>query len=372
LDYPRAIRLRDYYSSVLDKATVVLPAQLKAHLSTEWHLVIIDEAQDIAQTNIDELTHYCDTTSSFLLVINDSNQRLQRQSVIIPGRFASVGFNKILRSTSQIGQLSSRFYINRDDPPEVVGPPGLPIEELPVETVDEIPTRVSDFIHILINTDDFTFRDIVVLFGATDGKLREGGETHGGFKFRDAAKVWVESCDDPRCIASCNIKAFRGMESPVVILCEVDGLLEQQLIEGCYVGMSRAQHLLATVGLPGTLDRIRSIDLAPIKKERIRHALRSTSRQRKTEKLADLVSPGASCLGKVTGVTSYGVFFELEGLGCPGLLHRDDIVRDRSLDLQALFRKGAEIAVVVKQIDEDKGRVSLALPRGDTEWLRRK
>ena len=70
--------------------------------------------------------------------------------------------------------------------------------------------------------------------------------------------MWSDGCDDPRCIACCGIKAFRGMESQVVILCEVDDMLEHQLIEGCYVGTSRAQLLLAVAGLPGTLDRIRT------------------------------------------------------------------------------------------------------------------
>ena len=76
------------------------------------------------------------------------------------------------------------------------------------------------------------------------------------------------------------IKDFRGMESPVVILCEVNDLLEHQLIEGCYVGMSRAQLLLAIAGLPGTLERIRTIDLMPVVKQRVRHAARRSLRQR--------------------------------------------------------------------------------------------
>lgn len=367
--------LKDYYSSVLGrgKATVVLPDQLGDQLLTEWHLVIIDEAQDISQTTVDELTQYCDKTTSSLLVIHDSNQKLERQNVIIPGRFPTVLFNKILRSTSQIGELSARFYFNRDHAPEIVGPAGLPVEELPVQSVDEIPTRVSDFIWRLINTDEFTFRDIVVLFGDSSGKfIREGGRAHGGLKFRDAAKVWCEGCDDPRCIASCNIKAFRGIESPVFILCEVDHLLEQQLIEGCYVGMSRAQHLLAIAGTPGTLDRIRNIELTPIARKRIRHAERTKNRQRGAEKLANLVSPGTQTFGTVTGVEWQGVFVELAGLKCTGLLRREQITSDTSVDLEALFRKGEQLAVVVVSIDEDKGHISLGLRKGDIRWLRRR
>lgn len=253
--------LRNYYSSVLSNklATVARPDEIAIrNLHEPSTLIILDEAQDLPSGLVHEGAHYCDGNDSQILIVHDSNQKLGRDHLVIPRDFARANFKKILRNTSQIAELASRFYLNTGLPAEIVGPSGQPVLEAPAKNKEEIPEKVSELIRELTENDEFSFRDIVVLFGESSGRfLREGGKTINGIKYRDAVKVWSDACDDARCIACCNIKEFRGMESSVVILCEVDGLLEHQLIEGAYVGMSRAQHLLAIVGLAGTLAHLR-------------------------------------------------------------------------------------------------------------------
>jgi len=360
--------LRHYYSSVLssDLVKVVLPEAINTdNICDTSAFIILDEAQDLPLGLVDNVSRYCDGNESSVLVVHDSNQKLERNRLIIPKGFACATFKKILRSTSQIAELASRFYLNSASPPEIVGPSGLPVNEVPVKDKAEIPAAVSNLILGLVEKDDFSFRDIVVLFGNSNGKfLREGGKSFNGIKYRNAANVWGEACDDARCIACCGVREFRGMESAVVILCEVDDLLEQQLIEGAYVGMSRAQHLLAIVGLAGTLQRIRSTDTNSIAKERQKVTVRTVERNRGAERLSRLVSPGAFCLGKVTGVERAGVFIDLIGLKCYGLLPRLRITQDNSLDLNAQYTKGMEVNVVVESIGTDG--VVLALPSSRT------
>ena len=95
----------------------MLPDRVVDHLSANWHLVVVNEAQDIPEETVDTLRCCCDRNGSVLLVIHDSNQRLERKNSEIPAQFARVTFNKVLRSTSQIGELSSRFYISNDSSP---------------------------------------------------------------------------------------------------------------------------------------------------------------------------------------------------------------------------------------------------------------
>jgi hypothetical protein len=57
-----------------------------------------------------------------------------------------------------------------------------------------------------------------------------------------------------------SVKKFRGMESSIVVLAEVDDLLENDLLEACYVGMSRAKNILAIVASSVTLEKIKNSD----------------------------------------------------------------------------------------------------------------
>ncbi len=65
-------------------------------------------------------------------------------------------------------------------------------------------------------------------------------------------------------------------------------------------------------------------------------------------------------MGKVTGVQRYGVFFDLVGSKCSGLLRRERITVDKSLDLNAVYKIGDEVNLVVERIEA--GNVVLALP----------
>jgi predicted RNA-binding protein with RPS1 domain len=80
------------------------------------------------------------------------------------------------------------------------------------------------------------------------------------------------------------------------------------------------------------------------------------------------MSLGTTHVARVTGIKDYGVFFELIGVNCPGLMWREAITHDKSLDLEALFRIGQELTVRIKTIDDINGRVSLDFPGGRL-WL---
>jgi hypothetical protein len=328
--------LRDYYASVLGSglSKAMLGEHIQQPLTGQWAWIVLDEAQDISIPAIEAVYQYCECNECNLLVIHDSNQRLGHGEFDVGRDFVRVELTKVLRNTREIGSLSTRFYLNSRHSPEVLGPSGAPIHEIAVQSEEDIPEQLALFITDLVENEGFSFRDIVVLFGRTSGKkIRANAQRFAGITYRDAGRVWAEGCDDARCVACSGVSAFRGMESQVVILCEVDDLIENALIEACYVGTSRARLRLAIAGLPGTLERIRAIDLNPITDRRERSIARRAERRKGTERLSQIMSLGTTHLAKVTGIQPYGVFFELIGVNCPGLMRREAITRDKTLDL---------------------------------------
>ena len=78
--------------------------------------------------------------------------------------------------------------------------------------------------------------------------------------------------------------------------------------------------------------------------------------------LPDKYPPGTPVKGKVTGITDFGVFMELEE-GIEGLIHISELAHERVTDPTELFKKGDEIEAVVLNIDPVEQRASLSRKR---------
>jgi small subunit ribosomal protein S1 len=80
------------------------------------------------------------------------------------------------------------------------------------------------------------------------------------------------------------------------------------------------------------------------------------------QQLVEKYPPGTVVKGKVTGVTDFGVFVELEP-GMEGLVHVSELDHIRVENPAALFKKGDEMEVVVLNIDPVEQRISLSRKR---------
>jgi len=80
------------------------------------------------------------------------------------------------------------------------------------------------------------------------------------------------------------------------------------------------------------------------------------------QQLTEKYPPGTVLKGKVTGVTDFGVFVEIEP-GIEGLVHVSELDHKRVENPAALFKKGDEMEVVVLNIDPVEQRVSLSRKR---------
>jgi small subunit ribosomal protein S1 len=80
------------------------------------------------------------------------------------------------------------------------------------------------------------------------------------------------------------------------------------------------------------------------------------------QQLVEKYPPGTVVKGKVTGITDFGAFVELEP-GMEGLVHVSELDHARVENPAALFKKGDEMEVVVLNIDPVEQRISLSRKR---------
>jgi superfamily I DNA/RNA helicase len=102
---------------------------------------------------------------------------------------------------------------------------------------------VADVLDRLLGPDDVAPTDVVVL------------SSHGREKSAVAAALGTRLLPEKpakrdRGVRFSSIRAFKGLESPVVVLCELEDLDAATLNQQLYVGMSRARNHCVVVAPP--------------------------------------------------------------------------------------------------------------------------
>ena len=75
------------------------------------------------------------------------------------------------------------------------------------------------------------------------------------------------------------------------------------------------------------------------------------------------VEAGTILQGKVTGITTFGVFVSMEN-GISGLVHISEISNDYVADINQILHIGMEVKVKVLSVDA-KGKLSLSIKQAD-------
>lgn len=84
--------------------------------------------------------------------------------------------------------------------------------------------------------------------------------------------------------------------------------------------------------------------------------------EEKKEKIAELTSKiqvGDTVTGKITRITQFGAFVNIDGIDC--LIHISEVSRNRVSDINDVLSVGEEVTAKVIKVDEERGRVSLSL-----------
>jgi len=233
-----------YFDDVLPE----LMMEAIERLGAQYDAIIVDEGQDFHDNwwvPLQCLLH--DPDQGILYVFFDDNQNLYRAAQTVPLELAPFPLTRNCRNTQHIHQMVMRFY-QSDQTPLAQGPVGRPVEVRTYAYVGGLKRALSRVLHRLVVEEDVFPKDIVVLTprGREHSHLWRLGPV-GNFQLTDQ---WSAGSGEIYCST---VHSFKGLESPVVILAEIEPYGTQDLELILYVGCSRAcNHLivLASARLP--------------------------------------------------------------------------------------------------------------------------
>ena len=210
-------------------------------LERGFDLIIVDEAQDFSPDWLDILmTALRDEDSSQVWLFLDDSQQIYDRDFEIPPDFTQFHLTTNCRNTKLIHEEVAKRY-GGDLALESQGPTGRDVESYP-DATDQAKV-VAEVIERLIDEEGLPPQDIVVL---SLHNLRDGRSTVG--KKPGKYKYVYGPSTSANEVQFSSIKAFKGLERPVVIVCEMDRITHGDIDNQLYVAFSRAKNHLVVVG----------------------------------------------------------------------------------------------------------------------------
>ena len=207
--------------------------------------IIVDEAQDFAETwwiGINELLK--DPQDGVLYVFFDDNQRIYQQISDISMETTPFVLTDNCRNTQHIHQRMND-YVTSTTPTDCLGPDGRPIEMYPAKNPAEASKQLSVVLANLIQGQGIVPKDIIILTPA--GKERSGWKE--GMRIGNYSLTWYLNDENPNGVRVSTIHSYKGLESAVVILTEMDNIRQEDLHNSLiYIGISRARNHVAIIG----------------------------------------------------------------------------------------------------------------------------
>jgi hypothetical protein len=261
-----------YFDVDLPQALADAVERLPEH---RYDAVVVDEAQDIdAVWWLPLLDLLADREHGRLFVFGDANQDLYHADadeigVVMPDRPPVYLLEENRRTTRAIHDWAQRWAaarpISTDDGPldfhpRAVGPEGRPVQVLayPDGDADACRRAVASVLKELVGPGGgVRARDIAVLTPRSPRSSWLAGAKVGSYTLVSEAGPEGAPMPPPTSaweIRLSTIHRFKGLESPVVILAEVDSRVPIAQLPGLlYVGATRARTHLVVIGSEATL-----------------------------------------------------------------------------------------------------------------------
>lgn len=213
------------------------------HLGGIYDAIIVDEGQDFQSDwwlPIQCLLH--DEKDGILYVFYDDNQNLYRTQLNLPANLDHYPLTRNCRTTQHIHRTFVSFYRSQHVP-TVRGPEGRQPVVRYYESKTNLMDTVRQAVYQLVNEEGIDCADITILTPwSKDKSVVWRAGSLGKFRLTD---VWGRRGNE---IYTSTIHAFKGLESPVVILAEVWPPDRDDLERLLYVGCSRARNHLIVIG----------------------------------------------------------------------------------------------------------------------------
>lgn len=206
--------------------------------------LIIDEGQDFKAQWVEALKLFLDPEGSLFAFRDDFQNIYGGDDISAAVSVVPHELSENVRNTQSIFRAGSRFRNGK--PQRCLGPEGSPVSWVPAEP-DRRARAVEREVSRLLTADGVAPGDIAVLCGcgAEASQMRQNPQIGG--------RPWTpadEPADDRIIVDS--IMRFKGLDRPVVILCEI----EAADAEIAYVGLTRAKSHLIVVGTSQAVDRL--------------------------------------------------------------------------------------------------------------------
>ncbi len=232
------ISLDNYYNRTLPD--LLLEALQKSQ--DRYDALIVDEAQDFeSDWWLPLLEVLRNPEDDILYVFFDNNQILYKRERQLPIDEEPLVLFENCRNTKSIHDEAMKYYAG-DTEPHPIGPAGSPPEFRTVEPGTAEKIIAQDVIRELIKKDKVAPSDITILTPRSEkSSTLKTGDTLAGCRLD-----WTpDHSPDEKTIQCSSIHAFKGMESPVVLLMEMDKVYKKRRQELFYVATSRAKsHLI--------------------------------------------------------------------------------------------------------------------------------
>ena len=213
-----------------------LPAALMEAMRDggRYDAIFVDEAQDLHDDWLDALESTLrDPDDGRIWLFLDDNQRIYDQTLNVPREYVRWDLTVNCRNTQAIHGEVMKLY-EGEIRPDVRGPAGRPVE---LHVTPDQPSVVAGVLERLCGREEILPQDIVVLSSHAAAKSEVAGDgAVGRFRFTGERGKLGDH------VFFSSIRGFKGLEAPVVILCELEDLDDQTSDQQLYVGLSRAKN----------------------------------------------------------------------------------------------------------------------------------
>ena len=206
--------------------------------------IIVDEGQDFEETWWVALTSLLEhSDDSVLYIFYDDNQRIYTRHAEFPIQDEPFKLTRSCRNTKQIHDAVMLFY-NSTAMPECIGPDGEAVKQITPAPGGSERAAVEKYIDELVTEQHVDPGDIALL--TRKNRERSAWKTPAA---RPAWSATWELAEAQGKVLVSTIHSFKGMERPVVIVCELEEVDLHEDAELLYVAFSRARGHLAVAGL---------------------------------------------------------------------------------------------------------------------------
>ncbi len=202
-------------------------------LGERYDALIVDEAQDLHTEWLEDLLLTLrDEEHAPVWLFMDDNQNVYDVQLEVPRDFVKYDLTVNCRNTQAIHRLVVQKY-SGDVVPEAMGPEGRDPDYV---AASDQPAAVAAQLERLCGQEEVPPQDVVVLSSHGWENSKVAKELPGRYRLvKDPGKLGDF-------VQFSSIRGFKGLESPVVILCELEDLDDETIDQQLYVGLSRAKN----------------------------------------------------------------------------------------------------------------------------------